>query len=88
MKDEDFVIACRNAQKHGQPELRATLACRYRGVLHIVIRNLQGYINGNPHDLWIQSVSGKTTLGRARLKSRRVAEDLEGWPARIANIHP
>lgn len=85
MNDNDFVAWIRDAQSKGIGRVFATLAAPCRGVERIAII-IDGHLNGNPHDLWIESRSGKRGLGRAYLGSKRVPQDLEGWPARIAAI--
>ena len=76
-----FVQTCRQAQKDGVGVVFGVLHAPYRGVKHIAIRNLN-----SSHDLWIQSRSGKTTIGHAYLGSKKTPIHLEGWPERIVML--
>lgn len=89
MTAEDLITAIRAAQAANRDELPATMQTPIRGVRHVVLRNLDGHVNGNPHDIWIESVSGKKVLGRMFLGSkRRRTPDLEGWESRLTIVMP
>lgn len=86
MTEQQFIDTIREAQARGKSELAAILNGIFRGVKRAVLRNLDGHINGNPHDIWIESASGKKVIGRAYLGSPQRAANLEGWHNRIKNF--
>ena len=57
-----------------QKEGVVSIKCRVNGKPHSVryVENLQGGINGNPHDLWIRTE--KRTVARVYLGSRGMPE--------------
>jgi len=73
----------RTAAKNGRTTIECELKTIVRGCRYVQLQNLDGHINGNPHDIWVCSLSGKKTLGRIHLASKKRPDDDEGWMARI-----
>ena len=85
MTDQEFVDLCRAAQKTPGGTFHGRLVAAVRGCI-MFVADCSGACNGNPRDIWILGASsGKKVLGRAYLGSRNMAQDLEGWPGRIAS---
>lgn len=82
MNATDFIEVIRNGQRQGAPYMFATLNFPVRGVKHVRLL-INGAINGNPHDIWIEGQRSGKILGRAYLGSKKVPVDLEGWHERI-----
>ena len=92
MTDVEFVEFIRNVQNKGTKgtrwrcsEILGELVTKYRGCRYIRL-SVDGSRNGNPHDIWIESRSGRKILGRAYLGSKQGKQNLEGWPERIAML--
>lgn len=73
----------RDARAAGMGTLYATLLDKFRGCRVVRFSNLTGEINGNPHDVWVKTVSGVRTIGRF---DARGGAELEAWAARVAGI--
>ncbi len=84
MESTEFVRIIRDAQKGGKSTLSGTFHTKHRGCIRFQIQ-IDGFINGNIHDLWIMKPGGDT-LGRAYLGSKKKAQNLDGWPALIKTL--
>ena len=86
MTTQQLIDAIRIAQSRGHKAIGGTLHCKIRGVKNIRLTNLDGAINGNPHDVWVESESGKKVLGRIYLGSKKTPANTEGWENSIAEV--
>jgi hypothetical protein len=87
MKKEELIKLIRDAKKDGRSQIDALLSRAVRGVKHITLKNLDGRRNGNPHDIWVDSRSGKKTIGRIYLGSRNIKANTEGWESLILEVN-
>jgi len=86
MDSQQLIDAIRAAQASGSKTMSGALHHAIRGVKNIRLRNLDGAINGNPHDIWVESESGKAVIGRIYLGSKKSPANTEKWEERIATI--
>lgn len=86
MTSQQLIDAIRIAQSLGRNAIGGILHCKIRGVKNICFTNLDGAINGNPHDVWVKSKSGNKVLGRIYLGSKKMPADTEGWENSIAEV--
>ena len=83
MRCEEFLNLIAEAKAAGSSEMIGSFVTRVSTVRHFRIRNVDGKVNGNPHDLWLESRSGATLLDRIYTVSPKMAQRLGEWPSRI-----
>lgn len=86
MTNQQLIDILRNARTRGVADVYATLSCKVQGVKKVRLTNLDGTINGNPHDILVESQSGKKVLGHIYLGSKKRLPDTDGWESLIAEI--
>jgi hypothetical protein len=85
MTSIELISAIRAAQEAGLTSMTVTLSSPVRGCKRALL-TISGAPNGNRHDVWVESLSRKKTLGRIYLGSRKMPANTEGWEAVIADL--
>ena len=85
MHRQQLIKMIRDAKLSGHSQMVGTLKTKFRGVNHICLTNLDGALNGNPHDVWVKS-RGAKNLGRIYLGSKNQPANTDGWEALIDEL--